>query len=447
MTTSVPVRNSMPFDETVEWLETFSVSAYPDVEAKARLLLLDTVACAVAGMGEQELKNLAERFAVTSHGTVQWPGSTALSPASAAFLASVASCWHEACEGLARAHGRPGLHAIPVAVSLGLARHATFGQVLDAIVSGYEIGGRAGEAMRIRPGLHVDGTWGVFAASAAAARILRLDTKTTLQTLAMAACQIPTSLYAPITAGCTARNTYVGHAATLAIHLVDTTVAGITAPTDVFDQAGRNLGHGDVTTVWPWAAAGEFLILQGYLKPYAAVRHVHYAAACAMQRFTKRGGDTSDIAGLTLETYPEAILYCGNRNAKTPIQAQFSLTHGVTHAMRAGSLGPDAYAPQLFNDPEHARLEQMIKVHADPAMTGRGARLTITTKTGQETYATTSVLGDADQPFTAKDVQTKALFYMSPVVGPERAKAIVAHVMSASLESPFAFQSSSAPSC
>lgn len=434
---AVPVRNAMPFAETVAWLQEFSITRDPDVEAKARLLLLDTVACAVAGMGEPELKALSRGLAVSSGGTAQWPGAQALTPASAAFLAATAACWHEACEGLARAHGRPGLHAIPVAVSLGLSLGASLGQVLDAVVYGYEIGGRAGEAMRIRPGLHVDGTWGILASAAAAARIRKFEASAIMQTLAMAACQIPVSLYAPISAGRTARNTYVGHAASIAIYLADAVAAGVSAPEDIFDQAGRGLGNGDMTTVWPWAEPGEYLILQGYLKPFAAVRHVHYAAACALQCFARYKGDTKTIKEIRLQTYPEALTYCANRAAATPIQAQFSLTHGVAFALRHGSLGPEAYAPQIFSDAEHKRLEAMITLHADPAISHRGARLIVVTDQSAESYAVDSVPGDPGQPLSAEDTIAKAKAYISSVLSADAAQSIVAQIMTAPLDAPF----------
>nr|HMS80387.1 MmgE/PrpD family protein [Burkholderiaceae bacterium] len=59
----------------------------------------------MAGLGAPEVDALARRMAP---GAFRWPGApVALAPGDAAFVAAVAACWHEACEGLARAHGRP----------------------------------------------------------------------------------------------------------------------------------------------------------------------------------------------------------------------------------------------------------------------------------------------------------------------------------------------------
>lgn len=433
---TAPVHNTIPMAETVAWLHGVRLADHPVVLDKARLVLLDTLACSVAGMAEPEVRALARGLAGGARGDVQWPAGEEANAAAAAFVAATAACWHEACEGLARAHGRPGLHAIPVAVSLGLAQGDSLGAVLEAIVHGYEIGGRAGEAMRIRKGLHVDGTWGLLASVAAAARMKRFDAAHTLAALSTAACQMPTSLYAPIAAGRTARNTYVSHAVSLAIQLVEAVAAGITAPDGVFEQAARNLGAGDAVAGWPWAPPGEYVILEGYLKPFAAVRHVHYAAACALARFRAHGGATERVTGVDLHTYAEALTYCGNRAAATPIQAQFSLTHGTAFALRHGSLGPEAYARGVFEDPEHRRLEALIAVRADGAIKGRGARLVVQTAAGSESYAVTSVPGDPDQPLTAADVRAKALAYMTPALGPAAAAALIEHILSAPADGP-----------
>ena len=176
-------RQILGFEEAVHWLHSLDFAAHDGLVQRARLLLLDTIACAVAGFSEPVPQKLARALGA-GDGNVRWPGAPRLTASAATFAAAVAACWHEACEGLARAHGRPGLHAVPVAVSLGLAHQATLGEVLRAIIVGYEIGGRAGEAMRIRGGLHVDGTWGLFAAVGAAGSLMHLSAHQMLHALA-----------------------------------------------------------------------------------------------------------------------------------------------------------------------------------------------------------------------------------------------------------------------
>lgn len=400
-------------DETLEWLSAFDLARHPQVEARARLLLLDTIVCAVGGFGAPEVSALIGGLAGQEPGIVRWPGMRGgLSPSAAAFAGTMAACWHEACEGLARAHGRPGLHGVPPALSLALATNAPLGRLLDAIVWSYELGGRFGEAMRIRPGMHVDGCWGALASAAAAARMGGGNARQVRTAMALAACQIPTSLYLPVRAGSNARNTYAAHAAAMAMFYVASMKAGCTAPADAFREAARFVVGDSKQIEWPWADPGEFLIMQGYLKPFAAVRHVHYPAQCALM-WRAQGIDPTLIEAITIETYPEALVYCGNRAPQTPIQAQFSISYGTAYALRRGDIGPSAYEATALTDPEQSRLEAMVMLRSDSTFERRGARLIVRSQGTEWTGSVEAIAGDPDHALGRDDVVAKALRYMS----------------------------------
>ena len=420
-------------------LAELDIAGLPKVEQKARLLLLDTLACAVAGLGKAEPRALAKQLARIAPGPVRLPGThEGLAPAEAAYVLALAACWDEACEGLARAHGRPGLHAVATAAALGNALKATIEDVLHAIVSGYEIGGRFGEALRIRPGMHVDGGWGSLASTAAAAHTLNADVETTGNALAMAACQMPCSLYLPIAEGCSARNTYAAHAASMGIFYAQSAMAGMTAPEGAVDAANALNFRGEKLHPSPSDATDEFYILEGYLKPHAAVRHVHYGVACAMLwRKENPHADPGAIEALELETYEEAVRYCGNRLPQAPVQAQFSLTYGLAHALRTGTLNPDAYLPEALGNAGQQSLERKITVTVNPRIRDRGAILRVRTGDRVQSYEVDSVEGDLENPVSARQVIAKAGQYMTPVIGPERTRRAIDSIMGASLESRF----------
>jgi hypothetical protein len=71
------------------------------------------------------------------------------------------------------------------------------------------------------------------------------------------------------------------------------------------------------------------------------------------------------------------LIYCANRAPTRPIQAQFSLSYGLAHALVAGELSPAAYTDEALTDPLTVALEKKVHLIADKAMTGRGARLVI----------------------------------------------------------------------
>lgn len=295
----------------------------PAVEAVARELLLDTLGCAIAGTAEPEIAALAQGYARHEPGGLRLPGiGPGLSAMAFTQVLAAAACWHEACEGLAVAHGRPGLHAVAAVLAPALTGRFKLSTVLAAIVAGYEVGGRLGTVCRIRPGMHVDGTWGSFAAATAVARLRGLSQDHVIAALDHAACHMPFSLYWPITQGSTARNAYVGHAAMHGGAAVAAAAAGMGGPPGSIDAWARiALGAPELPAMQD---PGAWLILDGYLKPYPAVRHVHYGIVAA-EAWHATSQDPTTIEAVTLHIYQEALTYCGNRAPQTAIQAQFSL--------------------------------------------------------------------------------------------------------------------------
>lgn len=371
-------------------------------EAKARLLLLDTLGCVIAASRHPKLRRLARQLARAEPGRIQVPGyAQGFSVSAAAHLFATSACWDEACEGLARAHGRPGVPVIAACHALAQALKCTLGELLRAIVVGYETGGRMGEAVRMAPGMHVDATWPGFGVAAAVVRLQGGSAAEALAAVRIAACQMPHSLYLPVKAGADARNTYLAHAAQLGLLAAQAALAGIAAPAGVLDAVGAGR----------FAARGKWLLPEGYLKPFAAVRHVHYGAAAALALRPRLTGRLEAIRRIELRTYREALTYCGNREPRTPIQAQFSLSFGVAAALATGDLGPSAYG---MADRRIAALEKKVVLAEDRALTRSGRRgATLIVRAGEARLAMTvdRVSGDPAQPMTRAEVLAKFARY------------------------------------
>jgi 2-methylcitrate dehydratase PrpD len=410
----------------------------PEVAERARLLLLDTLGCAIAGAGE--VAPLVHATMAGRIGTLALPGfAAALDLPAAASLLATAACWDEACEGLARAHGRPGLHTAPVALALGLARGATLGDALAALVAGYEVAGRLGEVLRIRPGMHVDGTFGVYGAAVAAARLRGLGPEATLDAIRTAACTASASLYLPIRRGSVTRNLYVGQAAERGLAAAAAVAAGLLPPDDALEESAR-VALGLDPAALRLAEPGLSLILEGYLKPYAAVRHAHYPAAAAIAWHATPGADPARLVAVTVETYSEAIAYAGNRAPAAPITAQFSLSWATAHALRHGDLGPGATRGAALADAATRALEQRVVLLPDPvrdAAGRRGATLGLRRDDGQEQrIAVDRVPGDPDRPMTDTETVGKFLAYAGPAIGAAEASRLAEAVVHAAAGTP-----------
>ena len=399
--------------EALEWL--FAAEPPPAIEAKAREILLDTCGCALASSTKPGLQRLSGQLAATDPGAVRVPGFLqSFSAASASALFASAACWDEACEGLARAHGRPGVPVIAALAALAQVRDATLGEVLAALISGYEVGGRLGEALRIAPGMHVDGTWPAFGVAAAAVRFASGGPEQALAAVRIAACQMPYSLYLPVVHGAEARNTYLAHSAQLGVLAASAALAGFSAPAGALDELRTRVLGAAPGVEAALAPPGVWLISDAYLKPYAAVRHVHYGVAATLALRPELEGRLDRIDRIELATYAEALTYCANRAPQRPIQAQFSLSYGVARALVAGDLGPDAYTDEALGDPLARSLESRVRLIEDGALSRsgrRGAALSVEIGGERLERAVDRVAGDALLPMTRQQIAAKFARY------------------------------------
>ncbi len=123
-------------------------------------------------------------------------------------------------------------------------------------------------------------------------------------------------------------------------------------------------------------------------------------------------GRLERITAIRLETYGEAIDYAGNRAPATAIRAQFSLSWGVAAALAQGDLGPPAYAEAALGNPLIRRLEALVELVEDRAVTAGGRRTTrlLVEVDGERlSESVDGVAGDPDRPMDGAAVQAKFL--------------------------------------
>lgn len=349
--------------ELLPWLWSAVDELPAAVEQRARRLWLDTVACACSGLRADETQRWLAGCAQGDGGRVPLPGvGQRVSASRAAMAMALGACWDEACEGLALAHGRPGVPVVAALWAL-LPEHApTWRQLWQASVAGYEVAARLGARLRIRPGMHVDGTWGAFGAAVAAVRLGGGSWQQALAAVEAAATQLPFTLLRPVRQGANVRNLYLGHSAWLGLQAAQAVQAGLATPQGAVDDFAALALDGAGTGTW--VAPGRWLVLESYWKPFAAVRHLHYGAAAALA-LRAQGLQPGAIDSVRLRVYPEAVQYCSNRAPATPLAAQFSLSFGVAAALAFGDLSPAEFRAPRFHDPQLRRLEALLTIEPD----------------------------------------------------------------------------------
>jgi 2-methylcitrate dehydratase PrpD len=192
-------------------------------------------------------------------------------------------------------------------------------------------------------------------------------------------------------------------------------------PEDAFEDGRRRV----LRATGPASAtpSGEWTILKGYLKPFAGVRHTHYGVEAALRLRQHPAFSLEKIEAIRLQTYAEAVQYCGNRAPRTAIQAQFSLSYAIAAALVLGDLGPNAYDD--VGDPIIRRLEQSVVVEADPTRLRRGAKLTIDIGGTSLAESVDDIAGDPAMPMTKDQVVGKFRRYIEPILGEKDAGSLV----------------------
>lgn len=391
---------------------------------KAKLMLLDTIGCIFAGRLSPEVISLEKALGMEP-GAFRFPGGAPLSTQAAAAVGAIASTWDEGCEGLAYAHGRPALPVVGALLPLAVLGDSSFNQTLESMITGYEVGARAGGWLRIRPGMHVDGNWPGLGVAAAVSALMGLGPESVMTAINIAACQLPASLYLPIRTGDNARNTYIAHSAWLGTLAAFSAQAGITAPPDALvHYAEKFAAEGEVP-----ADPGRSFLLDAYFKLHATVRHAHYGieAACIIRKELHH--ETAGITAIRLRTYPEAVTYAGNRAPRVPIQGQFSVSLGAAAGLRFGGMEADIYREPKFSDPELRRLEALVDLQADPSLTTRSAALTVVANGKEFEARCDRVPGDTGMPISKQEIIAKFLRYSTGTVDAEKAAAFAAALM------------------
>jgi 2-methylcitrate dehydratase PrpD len=116
------------------------------------------------------------------------------------------------------------------------------------------------------------------------------------------------------------------------------------------------------------------------------------------------------------------------------LAAKFSIPFAVATAIVHGTTGVSSFAPEAVAKPEVQALARRVSVVEDPALTAmmparRPARVRVTLTDGAVLEAEAFVnKGDAEDPYTAEDLERKYFELAAPAWGEKAARAVYAAV-------------------
>jgi len=361
--------------------------------------------------------------------TLMFDGRTA-SPVGAALAGGMSIDSLDGHDGFALAKGHIGAALVPalLAASETLGSDAGEGSgrtFLTNLVIGYEIASRAGLALHDSVSdYHTSGAWNSLGCAAVVGRLLELDNEQMRHALGIAEYHGPRSQMMRV----------IDHASMLK----DGSGWGAMAGTSAAFLAADGFTGAPAITVEAeevshfWEDLGDrWCILEQNFKAYPVCRWAQPSMEAAMSALKSAGKSYQDISAIEIQTFHEATRLA-SPNPKDMDEAQYSIAFPVAALLVHGQIGAIEIDGDNLTHPEVLRLSNMIQMSErkdfnDVFPTERFSAVKLTFADGS------SVLSEPHRPKGDPGVTTlhradligKLQRLASPIVGEERAKAIV----------------------
>jgi 2-methylcitrate dehydratase PrpD len=324
--------------------------------------------------------------------------------------------------------GHPGASIIPAALAIGEWTNASGRDVLNAILIGYDVGDRIGLAIqptyeRLQNVWGV-GTWQTFSAVVAAAKVLNLDLKQTLNAYGVAGATAPLPntqkwgwaleerpihwVKEPTGWPCWTGTT----AAILAMHGFIGNNYILDGDNGFWIMAGSDRCDYDKMTQ---SLGSEFEVVNNIaIKPYSSCRWQHATLDCVKQLKEQHGLKAEDVQEVVIHSFAWVCTHELYGPADM-VDAQFCIPYTVTMVLMGFHPGPAWYTQENLESKEILDLSKKVRVELDPELDKAyferdqlSARVEITTK-GGETFETYVEIprGDPRNPLTRGEIEDK----------------------------------------
>lgn len=420
----------------------------PEVLARIKLLILDSLGCAIYG-ADLEWSRILQRTLCgldTTPACSIWGTALRLSAPHAALVNGTQVQGFE----LDDVHRQGVLHVgavvLPALVAIAEQRPGMSGRdFLTAAVAGYEIGPRVGICMgpeHIAQGWHSGATLGVFSAAAGAARALGLDADRTVHALGIAGTQSAGLMAAQY--GAMVKRMHAGRSSQSGLYGALFAEQGFTGIVNVleseyggfcttFSRSQDRFRMEELTaglgTVWQTMGIA--------LKFYSCVgsNHTTLDALRAIQAERPFGPD--DVARIVVHGSQVTMDHVGWTYVPQGLtSAQLNLPYCVATLLLDGDCFVDQFTEAKVADPERMRLAGKVEVRHDAEITARGSRyrhmvrVQVFFTDGSVRECTVQAGRGNEKDFASEaDIVDKFTKLATHVIARDRADAIAAYVL------------------
>jgi aconitate decarboxylase len=356
-----------------------------EVLARIKLLILDTLGCAIYGAHLEWCRILQDSLGAldATRTTSLWGSAQKLSSPHAALVNGTQVQGFE----LDDVHRQGVLHVgavtLPALIAVAESHASLTGrEFLAAAVAGYEIGPRVGKCMgqeHIGQGWHSGATVGVFSAAASAARGLRLTAEQTVHALGIAGTQSAGLMAAQY--GAMVKRMHAGRSAQSGLYGALLAANGFTGIVDVFEAP-----YGGFCTTFSRshdrfkldelsAGLGErYETMRISLKFYSCVGSNHTTLDAIRDIKRRRPFVLDDIAKIVVHGSQVTVDHVGwPYQSQGLTSAQLNLPFCVATLLLEGDVFVDQFKPEAVDDPARIALSRKVEVVHDPAITAQGS--------------------------------------------------------------------------
>lgn len=391
-----------------------------DALTMARLCVLDWLGSVYAGKGSRPavaVLLVAKSLGGNPEATVLADGSQS-SAYMAALVNGAASHAVEMDDLHKEAILHPAAPVIPAALAMAEREGASGRELLSAIVVGYEVAIRVGEAMG--PShyqfWHTTGTCGTFGAAAAAGKILGLSKPELAMALGSAGTQAA-GLWEFLVDGAMSKQLHPAKAAADGMLSALLAEQGLTGASRIFEgekgfcrAMAKEFDLGRLTR---GLDTGPLRILSTSFKAHAACYHIHSAIDAVLEIRRKHSLQVADVEKVQITLYPAALDLLEKVEPQDPYAAKFNIPFCVATALVYGQVGISAFTTDRLQDPKIEGLMERISLVRDPELgkvyPGRWPAVAeITVRAGQTHTARVDFpRGDPQNPMTQEELVAK----------------------------------------
>jgi 2-methylcitrate dehydratase PrpD len=405
-----------PRPGTTETLARFVVDTrWEDIPGEARheakRALLNFFAVALAGCRtepvELALQSLSE-FSGGKQATVIGRRER-IDALSAAFLNAAGANVFDYCDTHLPTVVHPTSPLAPAVLAMAELRQVSGPQLLTAFVLGFEIECRIGAAVspgHYPKGWHITSTCGVFAAAAAAGKLLGLGVAPMVWALGTAATQ---SAGLCECLGWPAKSVSVGNAARNGLWSALLADKGFMGPPEPIAGAQGFLAVMDEPVNWDGLTGGlgtNWQVGNNSIKPYPAGFVIHPLLDLALD--WRRAHPNAVVETVLARGNPLLLQRTDRPEVTTGRESQVSLQHAVAAALVRGKAGLDQFTDACVNDPAVSAMRRRIEVASVADLSTIAAEMDLVTADGSKhTLSTRAARGSAANPLKDGEIEDK----------------------------------------